>query len=144
MTRWPILATLLLTGAAPAHLFNDAMEDAAAWPTQGSDGVTALSRAVPGVEGRAVELTYDFGGVSGYAFARRKADIAIPANYELRFKLRGSGGRNDFQLKLTDGDNVWWKVWRNFRAPTEWTEVVVPANEIDFAWPVQRSCASPC
>ena len=134
MTRWPILAALLLTGAAPAPLFSDPMEDAAAWPAQGSDSVAASSRAVPGVEGRAVALDYDFAGVSGYAFARRKADIAIPTNYEIHFRVRGSGGRNDFQLKLTDGDNVWWKVWRNFRAPAEWTEIVVPANEIDFAW----------
>ena len=134
MRRWPFLAALLLTGAAPAATFHDAMEDAAAWPARGSDGVAASSRTVPGAEAEAVELAYDFGGVSGYAFARRKADIAIPANYELRFKVRGSGGRNDFQLKLTDGDNVWWKVWRNFRAPAGWTEVVVPANEVDFAW----------
>ena len=134
MRRWPILVALLLTGAAPAPLFRDAMEDAAGWPAQGSDSVAASSRAVRGVDGQAIELAYDFGGVSGYAFARRKADIAIPANYELRFKVRGSGGRNDFQLKLTDGDNVWWKVWRNFRAPAGWTEVVVPANEFDFAW----------
>ena len=37
-------------------------------------------------------------------------------------------------MKLTDGDNVWWKVWRNFRPSTEWQEVVIPAGEIGFAW----------
>ena len=124
---------LLLLGAAPP-LFSDAMDSAAAWPAEGSDGVTASSRAVPGVSGGAVEMAYDFGGVSGYAFIRRKADVTLPRNYEIRFRMRGTGGRNDLQMKLTDGDNVWWKVWRNARPPAEWQEVVVPAGEIGFAW----------
>ena len=37
-------------------------------------------------------------------------------------------------MKLTDGDNVWWRVWRNHRPPSEWQEVVVSAGEIGFAW----------
>ena len=79
-------------------------------------------------------MAYDFGGVSGYAFIRRKAEVTLPRNYEIRFRMRGTGGRNDLQMKLTDGDNVWWKVWRNARPPAQWTEVVVPAGEIVFAW----------
>ena len=134
MRRIAVLAALLLLGAAPAPLFLDPMDSAATWPGEGSDSVAASSRAVPGTSGQAVELAYDFGGVSGYAFVRRKADIALPRNFEIRFRMRGNGGRNDLQMKLTDGDNVWWKVWRNHRPPTEWQEVVVPAGEIGFAW----------
>ena len=130
MRRLAILATVFLFGAAPAPLFSDAMDSAAPWPAEGSDSVAASSRAVAGT----VELTYDFGGVSGYAFVRRKTDIAIPRNFEIRFRMRGTGGRNDLQLKVTDGDNVWWKVWRNTRPPSDWQEVVVPAGEIGFAW----------
>ena len=37
-------------------------------------------------------------------------------------------------MKLTQGDNVWWKVWRNYRPSAQWQEVVVPAGEIGFAW----------
>jgi hypothetical protein len=131
--RLAILAAFMLIGAAPP-LFSDAMDSAVPWPAEGSDGVAASSRAVAGVSGKAVEMAYDFGGVSGYAFVRRKADVALPQNYEVRFRMRGSGGRNDLQMKLTDGDNVWWKVWRNARAPAAWEEVVVPAGEIGFAW----------
>jgi len=134
MKRIAVLAALFLLGAAPAPLFSGPMDSATAWPAEGSDSVVASSRAVPGTSGNAVELAYDFGGVSGYAFARRKADIALPRNFEIRFRMRGTGGRNDLQMKLTDGDNVWWKVWRNHRPPTEWQEVVVPAGEIGFAW----------
>ena len=133
MKRLAIVAALALVGAAPP-LFSDAMDSVAPWPAEGSDGVAASSRGVPGVAGKAVELGYDFGGVSGYAFVRRRADVTLPRNYEIRFRMRGSGGRNDLQMKLTNGDNVWWKVWRNSRPPGEWQEVVVPAGEIGFAW----------
>lgn len=130
MRRIAILAALLLLGAAPAPLFLDPMDSAAAWPAEGSDSVAASSRAV----GNAVEMAYDFGGVSGYAFVRRKVDIPLPPNFEIRFRMRGTGGRNDLQMKLTDGDNVWWKVWRNHRPPGEWQDIVVTAGEIVFAW----------
>ena len=130
MRRLAILAAFALIGAAPAPVFSDSMDDVATWPAKGSDSVAASSRET----GHAVEMRYDFGNVSGYAFMRRTADIAVPRNYEIRLRVRGTGGRNDLQLKLTDGDNVWWKVWRNFRPSTEWQEVVIPAGEIDFAW----------
>ena len=128
------LVALALLGAAPAPLFQDAMEQASQWPAEGSDSVSASGRNVPGAQGRAVEMAYHFGGVSGYAFVRRKAAITLPNNYEIRFRMRGTGGRNDLQMKLTSGDNVWWKVWRNQRPSAQWQEVVVPAGEIVFAW----------
>ena len=130
MRRLAILAAFALTGAAPAPVFSDAMDDVAAWPAKGSGSVAASNR----VTDHAVEMRYDFGNVSGYAFMRRTADIAVPRNYEIRLRVRGTGGRNDLQLKLTDGDNVWWKVWRNYRPSGEWQELIVPAGEIGFAW----------
>ena len=134
MRRLAALISLALLGAAPPPVFQDAMEQAAAWPAEGSDGVIARGRAVPGLSGQAVEMAYDFGGVSGYGFVRRKADVTLPPNYEIRFRMRGTGGRNDLQMKLTSDDNVWWKVWRNHRPSPEWQEVVIPAGEIVFAW----------
>ena len=134
MRRVFALAALSLLGAAPPPLFSDSMDNVAAWPAEGSDSVVASSRAVPGTSSDAVEMSYDFGSVSGYAFARRTTDLTLPRNFEIRFRMRGTGGRNDLQMKLTDGDNVWWRVWRNHRPPSEWQEVVVPAGEIGFAW----------
>ena len=130
MKALAILPALLLLGAANL-IFSDRMNDAASWPAAGSDYVVAASRSVGG---NAIELSYDFGSVNGYAFMRRKADIVLPRNFEIRFQMRGRGGRNDIQFKLTDGDNVWWKVWRNRRPSADWEEVVIPASEISFAW----------
>jgi hypothetical protein len=125
-----ILPALLLIGAGDPSL-TDATDNAASWAAGASDFVTAKSRAVGA---SAIELDYDFGRVNGYAYVRRKADIALPHNFEIRFRMRGRGGRNDIQFKLTDGDNVWWKVWRNRRPSAEWKEVVIPAGDISFAW----------
>jgi hypothetical protein len=122
------LAILALLVVGP--ILVDPMDDAARWPAKGSDSVTASSA----MAGQAVALRYDFGEVSGYGYMRRPVDLALPRNFEVRFKIKGLGGRNDLQLKLTDGDNVWWKVWRNYRPPAEWQQVVVPAGEITFAW----------
>ena len=130
MRRLAALAALALLSAAPAPVFDDPMDSATAWPAKGSDGVTASSMAVNG----AVAMRYDFGRVSGYAFMRRPVSLTLPRNYAIRFRIKGGGGRNDLQLKLTDGDNVWWKTWRNYRAPADWQDVVVPAGEIAFAW----------
>ena len=134
MTWLAAPAALALIGAAPAPLFHDPMDDATQWVAQGSDSVAGTSKAVAAPTGRAVELSYNFGGVSGYAFVRRDADLTLPRNYEIRFRTRGNGGRNDLQVKLTDGDNVWWKVFRNFRPSANWQEIVIPAGQVGFAW----------
>ena len=127
------MPALLLLGAGEPT-FNDPMDDATSWPAGGSDSVTASSRALAGPDGRAIQLSYDFDGVNGYAFIHRKVDIGLPPNFEIRFRMRGRGGRNDIQFKLTDGDSVWWKVWRNRPPSADWQEVVIPAGEISFAW----------
>ncbi len=123
-----LLLPLALLGASLP--FADPMDSAAQWPADASDSVTATSIASVG----AVRLSYDYGRVSGYAFLRRKVDLDLPRNFELRFRMRGTGGRNDLQVKLTDGDNVWWRTWRNHRPTPEWREIVIPAGEINFAW----------
>ena len=134
MKLFASLLALALMAAAPAPVFTDQMDDASNWPAKASDSVAVSGSAVPGAVGRAVELRYDFGRVSGYAYMRRAVALQLPRNFEVRFRIKGAGGRNDLQMKLTHGDNVWWKVWRNYSPSADWQEVVVPAGEIGFAW----------
>jgi len=124
--RVAILPALLLLGAGPPSFTDDAV-----WTVAGSDYVTASGGVIAG---HAIQLRYDFGGVNGYAFIRRKVDLALPHNFDIRFQMRGRGGRNDIQFKLTNGDNTWWKVWRNRRPSDEWQQVLIPAGDITFAW----------
>lgn len=128
------LASAALAQGAPKTI--DTMDSVTNWPAEASDGVTTSSKEVSGQKGKAVQLAYDFGKVSGYAFIRRPVEISFPHNYELRFKVRGTGGRNDLQVKMTDasGDNVWWHVFPDFRPTEEWQEIVIGAGDIEFAW----------
>ena len=92
---------------------------------------------VPGSRGGALRLAYDFHGVSGYAVARKAVRVDFPANYELRFRVRGEGGHtNDLQIKFVDasGDNVWWVQKPDFRAGTGWQTIRVPRRALSFAW----------
>lgn len=138
MLRRLILFVALLVAspavAATEPLLNDPMESATNWPADASDSVTAQADVVPAQKGKAVRLSYDFGDVSGYAFVRRDVKLDLPPNFEIRFRVRGTGGRNDFQFKLVNNDTVYWRTWSDWRAPAEWTEIVIPAQEIGFAW----------
>jgi hypothetical protein len=138
MIRLILLMLLLFASpakAAPEIMFSDPMDSAANWPAGASDSITAKVDTVPVKQAdKAVRLAYDFGDVSGYAFLRRSVQLDLQPNFEVRFRVRGNGGRNDFQMKLVKGDSVYWRTWSDWRAPTEWTAVTIPANEIGFAW----------
>ncbi|MFV0623043.1 discoidin domain-containing protein [Sphingomonas sp. ac-8] len=141
MTR--SLLALLLAAAAPAALAQgagegllDGFETLAPWQASASDGVRSAIRAVPGTTGQAMRLDYDFGQVSGYAFAHRALPVAFPDNYLLSFRIRGTGGVNDLQLKFADpsGANVWWHERRNFRPSAEWQTIRIRPRDMAFAW----------
>ena len=130
------LATLAFLLAAAQPVAADGFEQPDRWTASASDGVASKVSDVPGDAGRALRLDYDFGSVSGYAFAARTLPIDWPANYVLRVKLRGEGGVNDLQLKFTDasGDNVWWVQKLNFRPSAQWQEVRIRPRDLEFAW----------
>ncbi|WP_430635059.1 discoidin domain-containing protein [Sphingomonas hankookensis] len=114
----------------------DRFDDVAAWQAASSDGVSAAANAVPGATDRALQLRYDFAKVSGYAFVRRTLPITFPPNWEMRLKVRGTGGVNDLQIKFTDADgtNVWWVVKPNFRPAADWQELRIRPRDVQFAW----------
>ncbi|MEG3087009.1 discoidin domain-containing protein [Sphingomonas sp. PB4P5] len=105
---------------------------APAWSASASDGVT--SQVAASADG--FRLDYDFAAVSGYAVARRDEPRDWPANFVLRFKLRGTGGVNDVQIKFTDasGKNVWWVRRPNFRPTPAWQTIEIRPRDIAFAW----------
>ncbi len=130
-----MIPLILLAAAAQAQPL-DTFDDVAAWRAASSDGVSATATAVPGVTDKALQLRYDFAKVSGYAFVRRTLPITFPANWEMRLKLRGTGGVNDLQIKFTDADgtNVWWVTKPNFRPSADWQELRIRPRDVQFAW----------
>lgn len=134
MSALALLAAAAAVAAQAPPL--DRFDDIAAWQAASSDGVAATAAAVPGADGKALRLSYDFAKVSGYAFVRRTLPIAFPDHWEMRLKVRGTGGVNDLQIKFTnaDGTNVWWVVKPDFRPSADWQELRIRPRDVQFAW----------
>jgi len=122
-------------GDGEARMLDD-FESDTAWQVVTSDQVSGKLRMVPGADGQAVCLDYDFNGVSGYAGLTRELPIDYPDNYAFSFQLRGDSPRNDLQFKLVDdsGDNVWWVNKPRYDFPKTWTPVVYRQRHISRAW----------
>lgn len=139
-----LVAAVLALGAlagqgsaqTPAPRTLDAFESVEPWSALSSDGVKAAKRSVPGHEGRALRMDFDFSGVSGYAYLRRELPINFPENYEVSFWMRADAPVNTFEVKFTDssGDNVWWRQRQNMTFPRDWTLVRIKKRDIELAW----------
>jgi hypothetical protein len=134
-----VLGLLLLSGTvaqAQSTRTLDAFEDLSPWTAGASTDVSSTIRSVDGPRGQALRLNYDFNGRSGYAFAARPLSFEAPENYEIRFRVRGEGPTNTFEIKFTDasGENVHWRQLARFDFPGEWTEVVIKRRQIIWAW----------
>jgi hypothetical protein len=129
-----ILLAAALAAATPQVI--EAFDSSEDWTAQASDGVTSSISSVPGVQGKALRLDYDFHNVSGYAYTRHLTAVTFPENYELRFRIRGTPSTNDLQLKFTDakGENVWWYQARDFRPSAEWQTIRIRRRDLSFAW----------
>ncbi|WP_167954386.1 carbohydrate binding domain-containing protein [Sphingomonas jejuensis] len=129
-----LAAQAVATGAGATVI--DDFESLAPWEAAASDGVRSTITPVPGEPGQAMRLSYDFGPVSGYAFARRALPIRWPERYEIRLRVRGTGGVNDLQIKFADasGDNVWWFTRPNFRPTAGWQTIRIRPSDMSFAW----------
>ena len=127
-----------LTSAAHAQATRvlDPFETLTPWTADASTDVSSAISAVEGHDGRAMRLTYDFNGRSGYAFAARAIDLDIPENYEISVWLRGEMRPNTLEIKFVDasGDNVHWRQIRGFQATPGWTRYTIKKRQIVRAW----------
>ncbi|HEY1223894.1 MAG TPA: discoidin domain-containing protein [Brevundimonas sp.] len=114
----------------------DGFETLTPWTADASTDVSSAISAVDGHDGRAMRLTYDFNGKSGYAFAARALPLRIPENWEISFWIRGQGPSNTLEIKFVDasGDNVHWRQVRGFTAPDGWTRFVIKKRQVTRAW----------
>lgn len=132
------VAALML--ALPAHAQTarvlDPFETLSSWTADASTDVSSAISPVDGHDGRAMRLSYDFNGRSGYAFAARAIDLDVPDNYEISFWLRGEMRPNTLEIKFVDasGDNVHWRQIRGFQANAEWTRYTIKRRQIVRAW----------
>jgi hypothetical protein len=104
-------------------------------PTVSGNATLELSADLKG-QSAALRMDFDFKGGGGFVVARRALQRAMPKEYAVQFRLRGSGPVNDLELKLVDatGQNVWRYVKKGLKLPTRWKTIKVESREIDFAW----------
>lgn len=136
-TFWIVaLALLLATPAAAQTRVLDAFEDLTPWAADASTDVDSVVSSVDGQTGKAMRLTYDFNGRSGYAFAARAIPLTVPDNYEIAFWVRGEGPTNTLEIKFVDesGENVHWRRVPGWTAPNGWTLFTIKKRQIAFAW----------
>ncbi|HTQ81206.1 MAG TPA: hypothetical protein VMM92_14500, partial [Thermoanaerobaculia bacterium] len=131
---------LCLAGSRPIRppgvVVLDDFEREGGWEAAPSTGVHLALSPGEGFRGQGLCLEVDFAGKAGYAIARKKVDLDLPANYEIAYELKGDVPPNNLELKLIDpsGDNVWWRNQRNFEFPREWRAVRTKKRQIEFAW----------
>ncbi len=130
------LALLATAAQAQSTRVLDPFESLTPWAADASTDVSSAISAVDGHDGRAMRLTYDFNGRSGYAFAARAIDLDVPDNYEISFWLRGEMAPNTLEIKFVDasGDNVHWRQIRGFQATPGWTRYTIKKRQITRAW----------
>ena len=104
-------------------------------PTASGNAVLELSMRWMG-RVPALQMDFDFKGGGGFVVARRVLRQAMPSEYAVQFRLRGTGAVNDLELKLVDdgGLNVWRYKKEGLRLPRHWTRMRVESRDIDFAW----------
>ena len=131
-----LIATLGSAEAQQRARVLDSFDTVAPYEAVLSDGVSATITQVDGQEGAAARFAYNFNGGAGYASMRRALPLRFPENYELSFLIRGEGPANTLEFKLADqsGENVWWRVQRNFSPTSEWQRVTIRKRHIEFAW----------
>ena len=107
------------------------------WSAAPADGVALALVADRDDSGApALRLDYDFRGHGGWAAARRALPLALPANYELRFRYRAAGPTNKLEVKLVDagGENVWWNVAPEVAPSASWQLRRIAKRAFTFAW----------
>ena len=86
-------ARIVQSTHAPRAL--DHFDSVGGWSADASDDVQASLQSVPGKQGQAVQLDFDFNGRSGHAGLRRKLAVDWPEDFELSLSGQNlQGGRH--------------------------------------------------
>ena len=104
-------------------------------PTACGEAQLHLSHVPAGKHG-ALKVDYDFKGGGGFVVVRQPCAHPLPADYGIRFRLRGNGSVNDLEVKLVDasGLNVWRRVIKGLVPPQRWRTFNIRSEEMEFGW----------
>ncbi len=113
----------------------DGFENVGEWRTIATEYSEASVRTTGGVRGHALQLSYEL-RTAGTANAHRALPLDLSNNFEIAFTLRGHAPQSTFEVRLVDdsGANVWWKQFRDYEFPDDWTTIRIRRSDIHFAW----------
>ncbi|MBN1154340.1 discoidin domain-containing protein [candidate division KSB1 bacterium] len=136
------------------HCFNglyaqnvlDSFDSTSGWKIIASDAVSIDTAITDGYDGKCIKFDYEFTAGTGYCGIQKQFPTELPENYEFSFYLKADAEINNLEFKILDrsGDNVWWRIFRNYEFPRIWQKITIKKRDIDFAWgPVEdRSLSS--
>ena len=135
------ILVLLIPATVRAVQTLDDFEDVSGWSAQASPGASLEIAQDAGKTGNAMRLDFDFRGGAGFVIARKAFALALPANYAFTFELKGAARPNTLEFKIVEpkGDNVWWRVQRDYPFPREWQHVAVKKSRLERAWGLGRA-----
>jgi hypothetical protein len=113
----------------------DGFERVGQWRAGATEDSDASVKTAEGARGHGLKLSYEF-RTAGVAYAHRALPLDLSKNFEMAFQLRGHAPPSTFEVKLVDesGANVWWKQFRDYEFPDDWTSIRIRRNDIRFAW----------
>ncbi len=114
----------------------DVFGELSAWRAVDTGLAQLKLSGAPAARAPALCLDYNFNGAKGFVVASRALHRAMPAEYSVRFRLRGRAAVNHLELKFVDptGLNVWRHVIKDLKVPARWHRICISSRDIEFAW----------
>ncbi|OGH55338.1 MAG: hypothetical protein A3G34_11795 [Candidatus Lindowbacteria bacterium RIFCSPLOWO2_12_FULL_62_27] len=109
------------------------------WKSEHADGASIRTAAVPGADGRALEITYDLSAGDWVQISQEKK-MDLSAARTVHLKLRMTGARNAVEIKLVDADGTNFGVkledvpLASDGAGAEWTDLPLPVSRFAYFW----------
>ena len=130
-----ICVVLLLPTTVRAEQVLDDFEDVQGWSAHASPGASLEIAQDAGKTGKAMRLDFEFRG-AGFVIVRKAFAVTLPPNFAFVFDLRGDAKPNTLEFKVVEakGNDVWWRVQRDFVFPTDWQRVVIRKSRLEKAW----------
>ena len=92
-------------------------------------------KSTTGVKDNALAFDYDLGDGREYVVLSKDTALTLPENFVLRFNVKGSGPRNNLEMKFIDERaNVFLRKWENFEFPADWTNLELKKDDLAFGW----------
>lgn len=140
-----VLKHLLLVIATMVPVFNavadpaktlDDFERTEGWSSVAASGGQVFMTRGRSARGSALRIDFDFRQGGGEVIVHKAFPVILPANFALRFSLRGNAPRNLLEVRLVDasGKNVWRFRDPEFRVSNVWQTVRVKQRRFEFGW----------